>query len=177
MSGPIINVADAQVFAERSGERFEFSMTMLGQPAGGRAIGANVTRVPPGKTAFPFHHHHANEEHFFILSGSGVLRLGPDTFPVRPNDYIVNLPGDANAAHQLVNTGHEDLVYLAISTTVVPEVVGYPDAGKTGVRVGREQTPEARFLVPDSARDRVGYWEGETGDAVAAIVERERSKP
>lgn len=89
----------------QSGAVFEFTMAMLGDSAGAQAIGANLTRVPPGKAAFPLHHHHANEEHFFILSGTGILRLGEETFEVKPQDYIVNLPGEADSAHQLVNTG------------------------------------------------------------------------
>jgi len=51
-------------------------MAMLGDAAGAESIGANVTRVPPGKATFALHHHPANEEHFFILSGTGVLRVG-----------------------------------------------------------------------------------------------------
>lgn len=175
MKKPIINVADAPVHAGKSGERFEYTMTALGDSAGARAIGANVTRVPPGKAAFPLHHHHANEEHFFILSGTGVLRVGEETFAVKPQDYIVNLPGGAETAHQFVNTGPEDLVYLAISTAVVPEVVGYPDSGKTGVRFAMSQAPNARFLVQDAAKNTVGYWDGEDGDRVAAIVGQPRA--
>jgi uncharacterized cupin superfamily protein len=170
MDKPIVNVADAPVYRGQSGERFEFSMAMLGEPAGARAIGANVTRVPPGKAAFPLHHHHANEEHFFILSGNGVLRIGADTFDVKPRDYIVNLPGSADTAHQLINTGTEDLVYLAISTAVLPDVVGYPDSGKTGVRITHDTTPAARFLVPDATKNTVGYWDGESGEQVEAVL-------
>ncbi len=176
MTKPIINVAEAPVHAGKSGDRFEFKMAMLGDHAGARAIGANVTRVPPGKAAFPLHHHHANEEHFFILSGSGVLRVGAETYPVRPQDYIVNLPGGAETAHQLVNTGHEDLVYLAISTAVLPEVVGYPEAGKTGVRTSHSLAPEARFLLRDGDKDAIGYWDGEDGSGVAAVVAREEQR-
>lgn len=53
-----------------------------------------------------------------------MLRIGVETFDVKPQDYIVNRPGGAETAHQLVNTGNEDLVYLAVSTAVLPEVVG-----------------------------------------------------
>ncbi len=172
MKRPIINVAEAPRDHGQSGERFEYTMAELGESLGAQAIGANVTRVPPGKAAFPLHHHYANEEHFFILSGKGVLRVGTEIFEVRPQDYIVNLPGRRETAHQLVNTGSEDLVYLAISTAVLPEVVGYPDSGKTGVRVSYARTPEARFLVSDGAKDLVDYWENEDGAEVAAIVTR-----
>lgn len=170
MSKPILNVADAPVFTGSSGERFEYSMRSLAHPLGAQAIGANVTTVPPGKAGLPIHHHRANEEHFFVLSGTGVLRAGGETYPVRPRDYIVNLPGDESCAHQLINTGTEDLVYLAISTMVVPDVIGYPDSCKTNVRTASGQGPGARFLIADSAKDTVTYWEGEDGSRVAEVV-------
>lgn len=170
MSKPVLNLADAPVRSGAHGEHFAHSMSELSAPLGARGIGANVTRVPPGKAAFPLHHHRVNEEHFFVLSGTGVLRLGSRTFPVKAWDYIVNLPGGPDEAHQLVNTGTEDLVYLALSTQLLPEVVGYPDSAKTGVRMAFDAGPEARFLVPDEAKNSVSYWHGETGEAVAAIA-------
>jgi uncharacterized cupin superfamily protein len=176
MTKPIINVADAPVYTGQGGEHFEFKMAMLARGAGGRSIGANVTTVKPGKAAFPLHHHHANEEHFFILSGTGVLRVGAETFPVKPQDYIVNLPGGPQTAHQLVNTGNQDLVYLAISTTLFPEVAGYPESGKTGVRLGMGEAPDVRFLLRDGDKDTVGYWDGEDGSGVAAVVTLETGR-
>lgn len=175
MTRPIVNVEDAPIDADSNGEYFAFTMRELSAAAGARAIGANVTRVPPGKAAFPFHHHRANEEHFFVLSGVGVLRLGSETFDVKPQDYIVNLPGGPEHAHQLINTGSEDLVYLAISTQVRPEAVGYPDSQKTSVRLSMAQGPDARFIVDDAAKDQLGYFSREDGAAVAAILRgRER---
>lgn len=170
MKKPIINVAEAPIHTGKQGDHFEYSMTELAAPLGAQAIGANLTRVPPGKAAFPFHHHLANEEHFFIVSGTGVLRVGNGVYEVRSHDYIVNRPGGPEEAHQLINSGSEDLVYLAISTLQYPEVVGYPDSGKTGVRTDAGTTPAARFLVADSARNAVGYWDGEDGRQVGAIL-------
>jgi uncharacterized cupin superfamily protein len=172
---PILNLADAPTHSGSHGEHFAFSWTSLAAPLGARTIGANVTRVPPGKAAFPLHHHHANEEHFFVLSGQGMLRLGERAWPVRPHDYIVSVAGGPEAAHQLVNTGQEDLVYLSISTLVVPDVVGYPDSAKTGVRIATGQDPDARFLVENRSRSAVGYWDGEDGRQVRALVERGQS--
>jgi len=172
MKKPVINAADAPTHSGASGEYFSYSMTELASELGARAIGANITRVPPGKAAFPIHHHHANEEHFFVLSGSGVLRWGAETYEVKKNDYIVNPPGGSDHAHQLINTGSEDLVYLAISTLVLPEVVGYPDSQKTGVRTAINNDATARFIVAETAKNQLGYWEGEDGAQVAAIVAR-----
>jgi uncharacterized cupin superfamily protein len=170
MNGPVMNVADAPMHAGAHGAQFSYSMRSLAEPLGAKTIGANITSVPAGKAAFPFHHHHANEEHFYVLSGTGVLRQGAATYPVQPGDYIVNLPGGAELAHQLVNTGDADLVYLAISTVVFPEVVGYPDSAKTGVRIAATMDPGARFLIDDASKHRAGYWDGEDGTHVAAVV-------
>ena len=170
---PILNLADAPRHEGSHGEQFAYSWTALAAPLGARTIGANVTRVPPGKAAFPLHHHHANEEHFFVLSGHGTLRIGERTWPVRAHDYVVCVAGGPATAHQLVNTGDEDLVYLAVSTMALPDVVGYPDSGKTGVRVGPE--PGARFLVEDRRKGDVGYWDGEDGSPVRALLTRGHS--
>jgi uncharacterized cupin superfamily protein len=166
----ILNLADAPLHPVAHGEWFACSMAQLAAPLGARAIGANVTRVPPGKAAFPLHHHRANEEHFFVLSGHGVVRLGERVYPVGPHDYLVHPAGGPEYAHQLVNTGTEDLVYLAISTLELPDIVGYPDSGKTGVRTGAGQEPGARFIVHDEAKDRAGYWDGEDGGRVQEIL-------
>jgi uncharacterized cupin superfamily protein len=174
MAKPVINVAQAETHTGHSGESFGYSMTELAGALGASSIGANLTRVAPGKAAFPFHHHHAIEEHFFILSGSGVLRHGTHIYEVHKNDYIVNLPGGPESAHQLINVGTEDLVYLAISTTVVPDVCGYPDSGKTGVRTARYGEDNSRFLVPDACKDSVGYWELEDGERVKQILSGHR---
>ncbi len=59
MKKPLINAKDAPTRSASSGEHFSCSMTELAHPLGARSIGANITRVPPGKAAFPIHHHHA----------------------------------------------------------------------------------------------------------------------
>ena len=174
MAKPVINVTEATTHSGESGECFGYSMTELAGALGASAIGANLTRVAPGKAAFPFHHHYAIEEHFFVLSGSGVLRHGAAIHAVKRNDYIVNLPGGPESAHQLINTGAQDLVYLAISTNTVPDVCGYPDSCKTGVRTAPYGAGNSRFLVPDSCKDSVGYWELEDGARVRQILSAHR---
>jgi uncharacterized cupin superfamily protein len=139
---PILNLADAPLIEVSHGDRFEARMRRLAHPLGATRIGSNVTSVPPGKAAFPAHHHFANEEHFFVLAGTGVLRHGDEWHEVGPQDYIYCAPGSSEQAHQLINTGDVDLVYLAISTLQVPEVVGYPDSQKTGV--ARAFRPDGR---------------------------------
>ena len=170
MPRPIINAAEGETHSGSHGDYFAYEMTELSLPLGGKAIGANITRVPPGKAAFPQHHHYGEEEHFFVLSGTGILRYGSEAYPVKPQDYIVNLPGGPETAHQLVNTGAEDLVYLAISNLAVPEVVGFPDSSKTMSRIDDRWQTDSRFFVPDSAKAEGQSWDGEDGREVAKIV-------
>jgi len=74
-----------------------------------------------------------DDELFHVLSGTGVLRYGVETIPIRPGDTI-SCPAGTKVAHQIVNTGSEDLVYLGIGTDNPNEVCGYPDSGKVMVR-------------------------------------------
>jgi len=93
----------------------------------------NWMRVPPGRTAVPFHGHRLEDEVFFVLSGSGVLRYGDDLVDVAEGDCIA-CPRGSGEAHQLLNTGEQDLVYLAMGPREPEEVCFYPDSGKVMVR-------------------------------------------
>jgi uncharacterized cupin superfamily protein len=168
---PVLSLEDAPTLSGSSGDQFCFTLYELSATLGAQQIGASVTKVPPGKAAFPFHHHRANEEHFFVLQGRGVLRAGAERYEIKTCDYLFHPPGDASEAHQLINTGDEDLVYLGFSTMTVPEIVGYPDSGKTGVRIARGGEPGARFLIRDDL-PRASYCEGEDGRQVVDVVSR-----
>ena len=64
-------------------ERFEARMGAIGAAIGAKKLGYNVTAVPPGKRAFPFHSHRVNEEMFFVLEGEGEVRIG-ESRPAHP---------------------------------------------------------------------------------------------
>ncbi|HTX43494.1 MAG TPA: cupin domain-containing protein [Methanocella sp.] len=57
--------------------------------------------VGPGRET-EAHVHHASQEIYYILEGSGVMRLGKDAMPVTPGDAILILPG---MPHSVKNTG------------------------------------------------------------------------
>jgi uncharacterized cupin superfamily protein len=173
MPKPILNIDDAVPTEHGHGAAFAARIAPLASPLGARSMGANLTVVPPGKAAWPYHHHHANEEHFFVVRGTGTLRFGSETFPVRAGDYIVTPAGGPELAHQLINTGADDLAYLALSTRLAPEIVGYPDSGKVGARAAptADGGPGQRFLISVADLERLDYWEGEDGAAVRALVD------
>jgi uncharacterized cupin superfamily protein len=129
---------------------------------GGRKLGYNVSVCPPGKSTCPFHNHHINEEMFFILEGEGLLRFGDRKFPLRKGDFVACPPGGREVAHQMINTGKTDLIYIALSTETPEEVAEYPDSDKVGVFLGDRGNPRLRKLFV--AGKAVDYWEGETAD-------------
>ena len=115
MDKPIINIADVTPEARPPGmspkgeaaDRYDAKMAFIGTRIGARKLGYNLTAVPPGKRAFPLHNHQVNEEMFFILNGSGELRMGDAVHPIRTGDIIACPPGGKDVAHQIVNTGTE----------------------------------------------------------------------
>ena len=172
MRKPIINLDEVNLksrpasFAApgEAAQRFDASMSMFSASLGAKKLGYNITAVPPGKRAFPFHNHRVNEEMFFILEGDGEVRIGKEVFPVRQHDFIACPTGGAETAHQIINTGDVDLKYLAVSTKQSPEIAEYPDSNKFGVLA--ELPPDAdgkpqRFAFVGRAKDSKDYWDGE----------------
>lgn len=166
MSAPIINIADAryldladvsrQYGSALPAERYGGRMAPLGRVVGAQKLGYNVCVIAPGRRAFPFHCHRANEEMFFVLEGRGEVRIGAERHPVRPGDVIACPAGGPQTAHQLVNTGTEELKVLAVSTMITPELCHYPDSGKFGLL-----DRESGFAHIGRAVDGRDYWEGE----------------
>ena len=172
MNKPIINIADVELqprsaaFAPTgaAAERYEARMGMIAPRLGAQKLGYNITAVPPGKRAFPFHNHQVNEEMFFVLEGSGEVRIGETTYPIRQGDIVACPPGGKETAHQIVNTGSVELKYLAVSTKHSPEIAEFPNTGKFGVLAeypaGADGKPRG-FRFVGRAEQNVDYWEGE----------------
>jgi uncharacterized cupin superfamily protein len=163
MPGPVINL-DAVTFddVEEDG-RYTSHRALFSAAIGARKLGYNLTVVPPGKVQCPFHAHRAEEEMFLILDGTGTLRFGDKTYPLRAGDVIACPTGGAEVAHQIINSGEVDLVYLAVSTLAEVEVCEYPDSGKVSIFAPGE--PGLRHLFRTA--DEVDYYTGEEGTADA----------
>lgn len=168
MPKPILNIADAKYvdladLSRRMGSelpagRFGGRMAPLGNAIGAKKLGFNITEIAAGKSAFPFHSHRANEEMFFVIEGSGELRFGAETYPVRAGDVVACPPGGPDVAHQFVNTGGAPMKLLAVSTAIQPEVCHYPDSNKLSVLDGMGA---AGFRHVGREQDGVDYWAGE----------------
>jgi uncharacterized cupin superfamily protein len=158
---PVVNVADVPLMDRGHGERFLVKWGRIGPAIGLTGLGCALHVVPPGKRAFPFHAHHVADELFFILSGTAEYRFGEENFPVGPGDVLGAPAG--KTAHQLVNTGSEDLRYLGLSTNSGVDVVEYPDSKKFGVMAGIKNgdLKSASFTHLGRSGERLDYWDGE----------------
>jgi uncharacterized cupin superfamily protein len=74
------------------------------------------------------------DELFFVISGAGGYRFGDKTHPVRTGDLVAAPAG--TQAHQLINTGAQDLLYLGISSGGSVDIVDYPDSKKVAMAAG-----------------------------------------
>ena len=130
----------------------------LGTGMAAQKLGVSVDTLAPGMRCCPYHFHHAQEEMFVIIAGSGTLRVAGAMLPIRTGDVIV-IPAGPDYPHQIINTSDAPLQYLSISTRETPEICEYPDSGKysayasvNGVRA---------FDGIQRVTNNLDYWDGE----------------
>lgn len=127
------------------------------------AFKATTARVgvelEPGKRAWPYHLHYAEEKMFVIIEGEDTLCYDGETYPVREGDVIFT-PTGPGTAHQIINISDTPMRYLALSPRADAEVAEYPDSGKVGA-YGKHADCFA-FLAPAGAG--VDYFDGEDGE-------------
>jgi uncharacterized cupin superfamily protein len=108
-----------------------------------------IQRIPPGKTAYPYHSHSAQWEFYHVISGRGVVRHQDGTTAIEPGDAFIFKPGEP---HQLSNNGTEDLILYVVADNPLGESCHYPDSGKWSVPF-----PERRMVRSDA----LDYYDGE----------------
>jgi uncharacterized cupin superfamily protein len=108
--------------------------------------------VPPGKPNFPYHAHSAQWELYLIVSGEGKVRDKDGTSEVVVGDAFIFGPDEA---HQLINSGQEDLVYYVIADNPIGESSYYPDSGKWKVS---KSSAADRVVIKGRETD---YFDGE----------------
>jgi uncharacterized cupin superfamily protein len=100
---------------------------------------------------------------FYILQGNGELRIGDEHYSIRAGDFIANPSGGPETAHQIINTGSEEMRYLAVSTMIVPETVEYPDSKKVATYSRQAQADGSLRVLRQISREgqSLDYWDGE----------------
>ncbi len=164
MPKPIMNLDEVEFDDVEDNGLYTSRRGTISDHIGARKLGYNLTVLPPGKRAFPFHSHRMNEEMFFVVEGEGEVRIGAARYPIRKGDVIACPTGGPETAHQIINTSSAELRYLAVSTKSTVELAEYPDSGKFGI--GVETTPPGggepqRFRFLGRPGQGLDYWDGE----------------
>lgn len=108
-----------------------------------------ISRIPPGKAAHPYHSHSAQWEFYHVISGSGSVRHKDGTTPIETGDAFIFKPGEP---HQIINDGAQDLILYVVADNPMGETWHYPDSKKWGVPV-----PDRRYLRSEN----LDYYDGE----------------
>jgi uncharacterized cupin superfamily protein len=117
-------------------------------------VGMLIEEVAPGKQSCPFHYHLLEEEHVLVLGGRATLRLGGETYEMKPWDYVC-FPAGQRAGHCFINTSAEPFRYLIVGERKPHDVCIYPDSNKMLVRaLDREHD------IFDMGATK-NYWDGE----------------
>jgi uncharacterized cupin superfamily protein len=110
------------------------------------------SRIPPGKHNFPYHAHSAQWELYLVINGKGTVRSEEGTTDIVAGDAFIFAP---NEAHQIINSGNEDLVYYVIGDNPIGGSVYYPDSDKW--KVDRRSSSD-RVAIKGKETD---YFDGE----------------
>ncbi|MES2949591.1 MAG: cupin domain-containing protein [Pseudomonadota bacterium] len=154
----IRNFNDASLEHQVRAPLYESLAARLGSGTAARKLGASIDTVPPGKRSCPYHFHHAQEEMFVILEGSGTLRVAGEMLPLRTGD-VVFIPPGPEYPHQIINTSEAALKYLSVSTRESPEICEYPDSDKYLAMASSNGT--STFSAIQRPETSVDYWDGE----------------
>lgn len=112
----------------QNGNEFTVKPVILREDAG--KCNANFVEVEPGNFAYGYHYHEMNEEVFYIISGSGIVRTPRGDISVKAGDAIT-FPTGPEGAHVIRNGSEtEKLVYIDFGTHLLPEIVHLPDVNK-----------------------------------------------
>lgn len=163
MSLKIIHTEEVKAQTVEHGKSYGWSRKCITANSNSEQIGASIYEIPPKKRAWLFHFHHANEELFYVLQGTGSIRTLDGEQPVKTGDFI-SAPAGEEGAHQFMNTGDEPFRYIAVSTMVEPDIVEYPDSDKMFIMSGQAPGGDSSKRSISSVykkSDSVDFWDGE----------------
>jgi uncharacterized cupin superfamily protein len=110
----------------------------VGDMTGLTQLGALLVTIMPGQESSEYHRHLYEEECLYILAGHGQAAIGERVCEVGPGDFLGFARG--GAAHVLVNTGSEPLVFFVAGQRLEQDVIEYPRKGVRRYIAGQNET-------------------------------------
>ena len=98
----------------------------LGDYFGLANFGVNLTRLVPGAASALRHAHSAQDELVYVLQGTATLVTDRGEVALTPG-MCAGFKAGSGEAHQLVNRGTDDVLYLEVGDRSPNDSVFYPD--------------------------------------------------
>ncbi len=98
----------------------------LGDHAGLKNFGVNLTRIAPGGQSSCRHWHSRQDEFVYVLSGVVALETDAGEEVLRAG-MCAGFPAGSRDGHRFVNRSAEDAVLLVVGDRTAEDEVGYPD--------------------------------------------------
>lgn len=112
----------------------------LGDHAGLKNFGVNITRIEPGGQSSCRHAHSRQDEFIYVLQGDVELETNAGTEVLRAG-MCAGFPAGTGNAHRFVNRSGADVLLLVAGDRSGGDEVIYPDVDMQG-RLG----PDGRFV-------------------------------
>ena len=134
MSGIIHTNYDAlEPWRDGDDHRYEYEERPAIPDGASRHCAVSFYQLAPGKSNYPYHYHLDQEEVFYIISGSGMLKTPEGDRLVQAGDLLF-FPAGKGGAHKLTNTSADKpLRYIDFDTIAAMDVAVYPDSRKVGI--------------------------------------------
>jgi uncharacterized cupin superfamily protein len=139
---------------------FRIRDAWIAHHAGSEHLGGGLYELDPGQASFAYHWHAANEEMLIVLRGTVTLRAPDGERPVSEGE-VVAFPRGARGAHQMINDTDEPVRFIVFSEMRGPDINGYPDVGKLGVRDEAPGSGRGGIRLSFLESDAVDYWHGD----------------
>jgi len=99
---------------------------LIGDAIGCEKIYVNIDYVKPGSESVKYHSHSKQEEFYFIMSGTGILRIDGEEILIKKGD-VISAPAGKDRGHQFINNSEEILQILDVGTREKDDIITYPD--------------------------------------------------
>ena len=98
----------------------------LGDHAGLKNFGVNLTRIVPGGQSSYRHAHSRQDEFVYVLDGEVVLQTNGGEQILRPG-MCAGFPAGSGDAHRFINRTQSDVRLLVVGDRTTDDEITYPD--------------------------------------------------
>jgi uncharacterized cupin superfamily protein len=103
----------------------------LGNHAGLKNFGVNLTRIVPGGQSSYRHAHSRQDEFIYVLEGEVIMETNAGSQVLGPG-MCAGFPAGTGDAHRFVNRSNADVLLLVVGDRSGGDVISYPEVALHG---------------------------------------------